>query len=188
MTSRPLAFVCALPVLLGACRSETAPEIQLLVDDGGPRKLTLSATSAFAEYIEHAGERHELRIVLSDYPVSCDAFALPGAHQTLLSLVIVTPPGAPPKAASYPWPEGIKPSVEGPIETAYSVPKVHHGGQSFLFQPGGSVELSAVKLEHHGYVKGLLKYEYSGDSKHSATAIRGSFEARFCRFLAPPPQ
>ncbi len=135
--------------------------------------------SAFAEYIEVAGVRDQLTLTLSSYPLSCERWVAPHEGDSALTIVIVSPPGSAPSVGTYPW-SGI-PAADQPLKEPYALPKAQFGDRSRLFEPGGSVRLTALRLESHGTIAGTVAFEFPGTAESPATRIDGSFDAKVCR-------
>ncbi|HVU00499.1 MAG TPA: hypothetical protein VHE30_02065 [Polyangiaceae bacterium] len=174
-----LAFVA-----LGASACQDRPLHEITVVDG-VKTTRIPVRSAFAEYVELPGSRNELRITLASYPVSCERWVEPGAADSLVAIVVVSPPGKPPQAGTYAW-TGLPPADQ-PLAAPYALPKAVLAGGSRLFEPGGALRLSAVQLDPHGTVSGTLAFEFPGDGERVATRIDGSFEAKACSVSLAPP-
>lgn len=174
-----LYALAAFSGLLGACGPSGDRDIVLLE---GTSTSRVPIRSAYAEYIELPDERNDLRFTFADYAVSCERWIPPREGGHAITVAIVTPPKSPPKVGSYGW-TGLP--KEGPVTTAYALPKLLVADRSRLFEPGGAVQLTAVHLEPHGTITGTLGFEFPGDAEHPATRISGSFEAKMCRFSKP---
>lgn len=184
---KPLCRLSALALFLSGlgCEGRTAPEITVVVGRGGPQHVTFEPERQFAEYIELAGDRREIRITLAEHrETSCEHFVPPGPEEAVVIVTIVTPPKEPPRPGRYPW-SGRIPS-EAPVKQPVAIPKVLIGNESFVLPPGGGVELTALSLEPDGEIAGLLDFRFPGDASHGATQIAGRFSARLCHF-APAP-
>lgn len=159
------------------------PTHDITITDG-PTTTRLTTRSEFAEYLELPDDHNELRLTFASYPLSCDRWVAPVEGQTLVTVVIVLPPGTPPAAgSSYNW-SGI-PSAEEPLKASYALPKAHIGTRSRLFEPGGAVKLTRAQLDPHGTISGMLAFEFPGEADRPATRIDGSFDARMCRLSVP---
>jgi hypothetical protein len=53
--------------------------------------------------------------------------------------------------------------------------------RSRLFEPGGTIRLTAIQIDPHGAVSGTLAFEFPGEGDRPATRIDGGFEAKMCR-------
>jgi hypothetical protein len=157
------------------------------VGDAAEQQRTFAPRSALGEYLELPQARNELRLSLADYDASCERFIPPAAEQTFVSLVVVTPAGTEPGVGTYPWgghdAHGGTPSRP---ERSFAMPKVQLGSRSYLFPPGGAVELTKVSLALDGHVEGVLLFEFAGDAQRQATSLQGSFQARICKSSHPP--
>ena len=172
---RRLAVLSTL--LLGACRSEPAPPIEVAIGPGDAERERFSPRSAFAEYLELPGKKNELRITLASYEAGCDRFVAPEPGETLVTIVVVTPPGAEPRPGSHGW--SGEPS--GAIVAPYAAPTVRLGSKSRALPPGGSLELDRVELGLGGAVDGRAAFEFAGDAERPASVVRGAFRAKICR-------
>jgi hypothetical protein len=163
-------------LLLVGC--ERAPVHQLTVVDG-PSTTRFAIRSAYAEYVDLPGVRSELRLTFASYAVSCERWIAPREGDSAVTVVISLPPDVRPTATTYPW-AGM-PAKGEPLREPLALPKALLGGRSRLFEPGGSVRLSAVQLEPHGSLSGLLAFEFPGDTEHPLTRVEGGFDAKMCR-------
>ena len=165
-----------------ACRSENTPStLDLALPDGSGQHTELSARSAFAEYVELPDLRKELRITLASYALSCEEYVAPGADD--LSLVVtITAPAAEPLAPGVFASATPEPADAGAkVTRASSLVVARRGARSFVFPPGGSIELRELDVTPTGFVRGLLAYEFPGDGVRPAAGARGKFDARMCR-------
>jgi hypothetical protein len=178
--NRALAL-CGLLLVTGCTRK--AP-FQVTVIDGD-RTTRFPVKSAFAEYVELPGERNELRLTLADHPVSCERWTPLKDGEAAITIVVVMPPDTRPSVTTYGW-TGL-PAPGEALRAPYALPKALLGSQSRLFEPGGSLRLSAVQLDVHGTVSGTLAFEFPGQGDRPATRVDGTFEAKMCRY-APASQ
>jgi hypothetical protein len=160
-----------------SCRPDAGSAIQLELDR--EHKLEFVAETAFAEYVELSGDGRQLTITLASYEASCDRFVPPENGEASVTVSIMAPAGAI-LPGSYAW-TGNGPSDQSASTRPYAVPTARAGRKSYLFQPGGAVQVTEVSLAHRGTVKGVLLFEFPGDAAHPPTAIRGSFQAAICR-------
>ncbi len=178
--SRPRARKRLVPLVLGAFSAACGPgneqEVTVAI---GPQTTRIAVKSAYAEYFELPPARNELRLTVADYAVSCEHWIAPRADGHALTVVIVTPTKAPPAPGSYGW-AGVV-SEGGAVQSAYALPKLLTDGASRLFEPGGAMKLTAVKLESRGVISGSLAFEFPGSGDRVATRISGGFEAKVCR-------
>lgn len=181
---RPGAVARAL--LLGsalvALGCDRAPAHQVTIVDGAT-VTHFQARSAFAEYIELPGQRNELRLTLASYAVSCERWIPPRDGDLALTVVITTPAEVRPTTGSVPW-SGI-PAPDEPLQAPFALPKALLGHRSRLFEPGGAIRLSAVQIEPHGTVAGVLAFEFPGEAERPATRVEGAFDAKVCRIATP---
>ena len=178
-----LVFAAACGLVLASGCSRKAPSQITVID--GDRTTRFPVKSAFAEYVELPAERNELRLTLADHPVSCERWTPPKEGEAAVTIVVVMPPDVRPSVSTYGW-TGL-PAPGEPLRAAYALPKALIGSQSRLFEPGGSLRLSAVQLDVHGTVSGTLAFEFPGQGDRPATRVDGSFEAKMCRY-APATQ
>jgi hypothetical protein len=61
------------------------------------------------------------------------------------------------------------------------MPVIRVGKQVRELPAGGLVELTEVKLDAQGAVRGLLRLEQPGSAGLPATSLLGSFSTRWCR-------
>jgi hypothetical protein len=160
-----------------SCRPNAGSAIQLELDR--EHKLEFVAETAFAEYVELTGQGRQLTITLASYEASCDRFVPPENGEASVTVSIIAPAG-PITAGSYAS-SGSGASEQRTSDRAYAVPTARAGRKSYLFQPGGAVQITELLLAHRGTVKGVLLFEFPGDAAHPPTAIRGSFQAAICR-------
>ena len=183
--ARFLCLVGALGVLDAGCRGEDVPEVTLVIDATRDQKIVFRPKAAYAEYVEVADVRHELRLTLASYEATCDDYRPPGDKEHVVTVVILTPPKEPPASGEYGF--GSLPTDDQPVTNATAIPKAHSKGKSHLFQPGGGVKLTAVGLEPHASIAGVLDFSYPGDADHPASRIQGRFSAWLCR-RSPAPK
>lgn len=176
MSSRLLLLGLAL-LLAPACRAERAADIHVSLAPGEGDTFVFQPVAAWAELVDIAGLRRELRISLSSYPTACGALSLPKDDQVLVAVTVVVPGARALGRGSYPWPG------EGSLERSASplaLPTVRRGDSSAVLPAGGELILRELDLEPRGRVEGLLAFESSGDGDHPATHLRGAFSARLC--------
>lgn len=176
-----MAFALGCVVATGSCRNEQRSNgVDLLLPDGVGRRVELVPKSAFAEYVELPEQRHELRITLASYEVTCRAYVAPGPNDVLFVLTLSSPPATPLKPGTFPLEApGVPDGGVAPRAAAYAVAR--QGERGFDFPAGGSLELRTVDLAPSGRVSGLLALEFPGDGTRSAAGARGKFEARMCQ-------
>jgi hypothetical protein len=177
-------IVGALALVGASCRRDSTTDITVVVEDGKSKKAQFTPRSAFAEYFSLPENRNELRIFLADYETSCAEYTGPGENETLVTILVLTPPDKPPGAAMYPVEE--TPQQGTPIESAFAVPRAQLGKRGHLFQPGGTLKLTELDLSDHGKVAGLIDARFAGDPTHAASSLEGSFVGRICRFSLAP--
>jgi hypothetical protein len=143
--------------------------------------------SAFAEYVELPGLGNELRVTLAGYHASCEEFVPPEAGQASVSVVVVTPPGDAPAATTYTWTgHSLHGGTPARPERAYAVPSARVGKASYVFSPGGSVQIDQLRLVPQGEVSGVMNFEFPGDANTAASSVKGAFRADICRFDRAP--
>lgn len=179
------ALCAALAVLVASCEDEGAPTLDVVLDATRGETHGFQPKSAFAEYVEVDDLRHEVRVTLASYETSCDEYRAPEEDDVVVTLVLMSPPDKPPAAMDYLF--GGLPDLQAPIEEPVVLPKARVGSKSHLFQPGGSVKLTAVTLEPRGSLEGRVDLSYPGDADHPATRLQGRFSAWICRH-APAPK
>jgi hypothetical protein len=164
------------------CHPDSGATVQLVVGRGDAGQRSFVPRTALARYVELPREHNELILTLSSYEASCERFVPPGAGQASVTVTIVTPPGRKPGAGSYDW-SGPDPrgGTKSRPEHAYAEPTARIGSRSYIFPPGGSVQLKRVALDPHGRVDGLLAFEFPGDAERPAMSIKGRFHAKICR-------
>jgi hypothetical protein len=168
----------ALALLLATtvgCEQRRSHEITII---DGASTTRFSTLSEFAEYVELPGDHNELRLTLAGYAASCEKWVPPAEGETAVTVTIVSLPDTPPAVGTYNW-SGV-PKPDEPLHAGYALPKAHFGARSRLFEPGGSVRLTAAQLDTHGLVAGTLAFEFPGETDRPATRIDGRFEARIC--------
>ncbi len=167
--------------LLAACRGEQPrSNVDLVLPEGGGRRVELTPKSAFAEYVELPELRHELRITLASYELSCDAYVAPGPSDTLLVVTLTTPASEPLKAGTLPL-VGPSPPDAGTTTRGTAFAVARQGDRAFEFPAGGLVELRALDLSPSGSVSGKLALEFPGDGRRPASGAHGRFDARMCQ-------
>lgn len=171
-------------VCIAGCRGEPAAQIVVVTGPAPADTVSFAPTAAFSEYVELPGERNELRITLSSFDASCERYALPQGDQTLVTVLVLTPPGTAPKVGSYPYDAPL--GADKPVDAAISLPKAQIGKRSHTFEPGGLVRLTQVDLGSHGSISGLLDFHFRGEADRPATRLEGSFRAKICRFNPAP--
>ena len=169
-------------VALSGCARD-APNELTVVD--GATITHFPVRGAFAEYVELPGAPNELRLSLASYPVSCERFVPPKEGDSLVTVVVVLPPGQVPVVGSYAW-AGVPAQGAQEATTAYALPKATFGTHSRLFEPGGALKLTAVQLDPRGVVSGTLAFEFPGEGDRPATRIDGRFDAKMCRLSLAP--
>jgi hypothetical protein len=169
-----------------ACQRDAPSAIQVRVGDTAEQQRSFPPRSTLGEYLELPQARSELRLSFADYDLSCERFVVPAADQTFVSVMVVTPAGTEPGAGTYPW-AGHDAHGGTPSHPArpFAMPKVQLGSRSYLFPPGGAVELTKVSLALDGHVEGVLRFEFAGDAERQATSLLGSFRARICSSSRP---
>jgi len=164
-----------------ACRSQSTPSsIDLALPDGTGQHVELSARSAFAEYVELPDLRKELRITLASYSVSCEEYVAPGPDDLTLVVTITLPAADPLAPGVFPSASPALPDAGVKVTRGSSFVVARRGARSFVFPPGGSVELRELDVTPTGAVRGLLAYEFPGDGVRPAAGARGKFDARMC--------
>ncbi|MDX2052049.1 MAG: hypothetical protein SFV15_06645 [Polyangiaceae bacterium] len=169
-----LTLVMAAP----ACRNEPVAEVEFSLASPALRQR-FEPRSSLAEYLELPAAGSELRITLSSYPLSCDAFRAPEDGEILVTITITTPPGVAITPRAYPWEgtaEGVPPRAEGQAE-----PIVRIGKKSWALEPGGQVKIRQAALDRQGSVSGILDLEFPGTAQQSASRLSGAFEAKLCQ-------
>jgi hypothetical protein len=163
------------------CRTQNTPStLDLALPDGSGQRTELAPRSAFAEYVELPDLRKELRITLASYALSCEEYVAPGPEDVALVVTITLPaadplvPGVFASAAASLVDAGAK------VTRATSFVVARRGARSFVFPPGGSIELREIDVTPTGAVRGLLAYEFPGDGVRPAAGARGKFDARMC--------
>jgi hypothetical protein len=180
----------SLPLLLSgliACRSDTAPRIEIAVGPEATDKFGFVPKSVFFEYLEVPGQRNELEITLASYQASCQSYVPPSEGEASVRVVVTTPAGVVPAPGSYAFSriDETAPAPSKPDQPR-AVPKSFIGKRSHLFEPGGDVRLTRVALDREGLVEGILGFEFAGTAAHPATSIKGSFRAKMCRMNRAP--
>jgi hypothetical protein len=168
-------------VALSACQSQSVPTIQILVGPLPEERRVLQPRSALAEVISIPGQNPELRLIVASNEVSCDGYQSTPTGQVRLTLTFQSPPAEPLGPGVYSW-LGSSPeiSVGAAPKSRTVLPHVRIGPKAHELPSGGTVELTAVDLESHGSVSGILRLEQPGDMNVSATSVLGSFTAKIC--------
>ncbi len=168
--------------IVAGCQKESPATIQLVVGRDSAEQRSFVPAAALAEYVELPHERNELIITLAGFKASCQRFVPPGPGGASVTVTVVTPPGEKPRVARYAW-GGAEAhgGTEDRPERAYAEPTARIGSRSYIFAPGGTVQLTRVALDRHGGVDGLLDFEFAGDATRPATSIKGRFQAKICR-------
>lgn len=173
-----LFALCALFTL--GCRGEAASSnVDLLLPDGVGRRVELVPKTAFAEYVELPELRHELRITLASYALSCDRYVPPGPDDLLLTVTLDAPAAEPLHPGTFPL-EAADPPDAGATARPKAFAVARQGERGFDFPNGGSVELRSVDLGPAGQVSGVLALEFPGDGTRAAAGAHGKFEAHLC--------
>ncbi len=167
-----------LVVGLVGCQAEKANPIEINLGPAGSKSF--QPRTALAESLVIPGDHNELRILLAEGETSCERHVQPEEGQVLLVVTVVAPDEAVIGPGTYAWPVPAKGDSTA-LPPVYAIPKVHIGSRSHLLHPGGGIQLSSVDLGPNGAVRGILAFEFPGDSKSPATRIRGQFAARICR-------
>jgi hypothetical protein len=170
-------------LIASAASCEQRRSHEITITDGAST-TRFSTLSEFAEYVELPGDHDELRLTLASYVASCEKWVPPHEGETAVTVTIVSPSEAPPGPGTYNW-TGV-PKADEPLRVGYALPKAHFGARSRLFEPGGSIRLTAAQLDAHGAVTGMLAFEFPGETDRPATRIDGRFEAKICRVSVPP--
>jgi hypothetical protein len=180
-STRELTLVTFLALVPLACRGQAASSnVDLLLPDGVGRRVELVPKTAFAEYVELPELRHELRITLASYALSCDRYVAPGPDDLLLTVTLDAPASEPLHPGTYPL-EGADPPDAGATARLKAFAVARQGERGFDFPNGGNVELRSVDLGPAGQVSGVLALEFPGDGTRSAAGAHGKFEAHLCR-------
>jgi hypothetical protein len=177
--------------LTTGCDSEAIPAVHLTVGGKPEERRSFQPKASLAEYTEIPGVGSELRVILSSRPITCESYATVEADQLLVVLNFTAP--ATLSIGSYPW-MGSRTELQAPHtpETAEAphepslaqvLPVVRMGRQLMELPPGGTVELTELKLDAQGTVRGVLRLEQPGSAGLPATALLGSFSAHWCRIV-----
>jgi len=171
--------------LIASCDQASPPPIELVVGEGEP--VLFKPTVAFAEYVELPGLRNELRITLASYEASCERFIPPGEGQAVVTVAISTPPSLAIQPGSFTWAGAELRGLSGSVqEHPVAEPTARIGSKSYLFGPGGGVQLQVLNLDQYGEVSGVMGFEGPAASDRGATRIRGKFRAKICRSSRAP--
>lgn len=183
----PLQFILVFLGGILSCNQQGASPIELGVGHGEPRQLV--PVVAFAEYIELPGLRNELRLTLADYEASCERFVPPPEGKAVVNIVVATPPNQPIQPGNYTWAGAeLRGNQAGLQQHPTAEPTARIGGQSFLFGPGGMVQLQTLRLDTYGEVVGVLGFEAAATESRGPTRIRGPFRAKICRSNRAPAE
>ncbi len=173
MSARPAAIVFLLSVAtLGGCQKKPKHTIHVVYGTAADQQSSAVVESAYAEYVEVPGVSRTLTLTLASYEKPCGKFVSPGTGQVLASVIVGSPPDAPPTTGEYVW--------TGVAEGRYAMPSLRIAGRSYDFPPGGTITLTRVDLSPGGTVAGLLAFTFPGDDKGPPKSLTGSFEARVC--------
>lgn len=173
LSQQSRAWLLAAALSSVGCSRPQAPNLHVEVGIADEERLELRPESSFAEYVELRGLRHELRLSLAGYATSCDSFRPPPPGRALVSVVITSPPGEPPRAQTYPH--------AGPTDRSSSLPSVRIGSRAYELPPGGGITLRKIDLTMQGVVEGELDFQSPGNSTEPARTVRGRFVAHLCR-------
>jgi hypothetical protein len=165
-----------------SCETEPAAVVHLSVGARPDEHRSFQPKSSIAEYTELPGLGAELRVVLSSHPITCESYLPLHSDQVMVTLTFSAPLRTTLGPGAYPWP-GQKAEVpnSGERPSAQVLPLIRLGKLSKELPPGGHVELTEVKLDAQGAVRGLLRLEQPGSAGLPATSLLGSFSARWCR-------
>jgi hypothetical protein len=164
-----------------ACRAQNTPgTLDLALPDGSGQHLELAARSAFAEYVELPDLRKELRLTLASYALSCEEYVAPGPEDVALVVTITLPAADPLAPGVFVSSTAAFADAGAKVTRASSFVVARRGARSFVFPPGGSIELREIDVAPTGAVRGLLAYEFPGDGVRPAAGARGKFDARMC--------
>ncbi len=185
-----------------SCESEPVAVVHLSVGARPEEHRSFQPKSSIAEYTELPGIGAELRVVLSSHPITCESYLPLQPDQVTVTLTFFSPTGTTLGPGAYPWPgpkteaqkadtpATVAPNAEAPKTEAPNsderplaqvLPLIRLGKQSKELPAGGLVELTEVKLDAQGTVRGLLRLEQPGSAGLPATSLLGSFSARWCR-------
>jgi hypothetical protein len=182
-----LVGLASLPSSIG-CESEQVAVVHLSVGSRPEDHRSFQPKASLAEYTEIPGSGSELRVVLSSRLITCDAYLPLEANEVMITLTFSVPAGQSLSPGAYPWPgfnlEPSSPSAntaDGGVPRSQVMPYVRLGKQGKELPPGGHVELTEVRLDAQGAVRGLLRLEQPGSAGLPETSLLGSFSARWCR-------
>jgi hypothetical protein len=163
------------------CRAQNTPStLDLALPDGSGQHIELAARSAFAEYVELPDLRKELRLTLASYALSCEEYVAPGPEDVALVVTITLPAADPLVPGVFASAPASLADAGAKVTRASSFVVARRGARSFVFPPGGSIELREIDVTPTGAVRGLLAYEFPGDGVRPAAGARGKFDARMC--------
>ncbi len=175
-------LLLASTLLAIACHGDSGPIIRVSLGTAAADQRNFVPASAFAEYVELPNDGDELRVILSSAESSCDQFRRQTDDELRVTLVFQYPRGMRPTVGTYAWAgheaHGGLPQSPG---IPYVRPHVRLGSRGLALPPGGTVDLTSVKLERHGAVGGTIRLEQSGGEGVGASSVFGSFLARICR-------
>jgi hypothetical protein len=167
---------------MNACHSRPVAPLYVVLGPDAEQHLEFRPVSSYAEYLVLPGRGSELKITLSSYAASCDAFVPPGDHDVSVAVTIRVPAQVELGTGSYPWAgHGAHGGSESAPERAFSLPTVRLGHVSQVLPAGGEIQLESVASTPDGRVRGLLGFDFPGDAEHVATSVKGRFEAKLCR-------
>lgn len=191
--------------IASGCDSEAPAKIHVNLGARPEDQLSFVPKASLAEYTELPGEGAELRVILSSHPATCDAYVPLADDQILVAMTFSLPSGVKLQPGPYLWmglsehdlhPDASAPSTiaQAPAnaarvpdapsddpQIARVLPFIRIGKRAAELPPGGHVELTEVRLDAQGTVRGLLKIEQAGSVGLPATSLLGSFAARWCR-------
>ena len=192
IASRRLARIGMLAATLlttTACESESVAVVHLSVGLRPDEHRSFQPKSSVAEYVELPGYGAELRVLLSSHPITCESYLPLEPDQVTVALTFSVPIGTQLGPGPYPW---LGNKLDLPNAGEHPVPQVlpliRLGKQAVELPPGGLAELTEVKLDAEGRVRGLLRLEQPGAAGLPATSLLGSFSARWCRIASMPTQ
>lgn len=193
------------------CESESPAKVHLNLGPRPEDQRSFVPKASLAEYTELVGEGAELRVILSSHPITCDGSLPLSSDQTLVALTFSLPNGMKPQPGPYLWTGLVEnesnASTPSPTPAAASaattseatttpppdppiarvMPFVRLGKHGVELPPGGHVELTEIRLDAQGLIRGLLKIEQAGSVGLPATSLLGSFSARWCRITPLSP-
>jgi hypothetical protein len=178
---RVLVYLGLFPGLT-ACESEPVAAVHLTVGVQPEDQRSFVPKASLAEYTEIPGLGTELRVVLSSHPITCDSYLPLVKDQIIVALDFSVPTGTNLGSGVYPWNEPKTGGGDSPEAPAAMVtPYVRLGKHGIELPRGGQVELTELRLDAQGAVRGILRLEQPGAAGLPATSLLGSFSARWCR-------